>query len=273
LHKWASNEPLLVPTHKVPDQRGELTLNFSDKTDTKTLGLSWNCQDDSLKYQFQNAHSNNGFTKRTVLSNIAKIFDPLGLITPFVIQAKFIMQRLWTYKLDWDDPIPAELQERWVQFLTDLAVLKNISIPREIFDCYELTSIELHGFSDASLQGYGAVLYVKAQAANGSTSVKLLCAKNRVAPLKVITLPRLELLGALLLARLMNKTIDALNINISRCFLWTDSSIVLNWVARSAGTWQIFVGNRVAKIQSLTSDYEWRHVASQDNIPSSVVVL
>jgi hypothetical protein len=94
-------------------------------------------------------------------------------------------------------------------------------IPRQIFDCYELNSIELHGFSDASLQGYGAVLYVKAQAANGSTSVKLSCAKNRVAPLKVITLPRLELLGALLLARLINKTIDSLNINICPCFLWT----------------------------------------------------
>jgi hypothetical protein len=90
LHKWASNEPLLIHTHKVPNQREELTVNFTDKTDTKTLGLGWNCQDDSLKYQFQNAHSNNGFTKRTVLSNIAKIFDPLGFITPFVIQAKVV---------------------------------------------------------------------------------------------------------------------------------------------------------------------------------------
>jgi len=112
---------------------------------------------------------------------------------------------------------------------------------------------------------YGACLYIRSTDSNNKTSRELVCSTSKVAPLKQLTIPRLELCAATLLSKLYKKAIGALNITISESYLWTDSSIVLTWIQGPPNKWKIFVGNRVALIQEETASASWRHVPSQSN--------
>lgn len=126
-------------------------------------------------------------------------------------------------------------------------------------------SIELHCFSDASQPAYGACAYIRSEDHDGVTYVHLICSKTKVAPLKVITIPKLELYGALTAAQLVHKIKESLRIKVDHVVCWTDSSIVLGWLKKPPSTINIFVGNRVAEIQELTSDCSWRHISTKDN--------
>lgn len=157
-------------------------------------------------------------TKRNILSKISKIFDPLGLIGPIIVRAKIILQRIWNEKLDWDDRVSPELQILWSKFYQDLPLIEDIRIPRRVL-IFPSRKIELHGYCDASQQAYGACIY--ARSVNGTEVItRLLCAKSKGAPLKIITLSRLELSAALLLSRLMSKTVDALHNSIEDIIYW-----------------------------------------------------
>lgn len=152
-------------------------------------------------------------------------------------------------------------------------VWKNISsrsykIPRRVI-CNDPIRIELHGFSDASERAYGACIYVRSTNSSQEHHVKLLCAKSRVAPLKVVSLPRLELCGALLLSQLYQRVIEALSINIDSVHFWCDSTIALSWIAGNPSKWSTFA-NRVAEIQKLTTNGQWHHIHSESN-PADVL--
>jgi len=123
----------------------------------------------------------------------------------------------------------------------------------------------LHGFCDSSEKAYGACLYLRSVNQQGEVTNKLLCSKLRVVPVKKVTLPKLELCGALLLAQLIQKTVPALNLKIDGILLRTDFMTVLLWLATSASKWKTIVANRVSQIQELTAGCERRHVASASN--------
>jgi hypothetical protein len=209
-------------------------------------------------------------TKRVILSGIAQLFDPLGLIGAILVNVKIILQKVWALKLDWDDSVPMEIYTRWVNFIDSLPAINNINIPRRIISIENPIIIEVHGFCDASELAYGACMYIRAIDKNNRKSSHLLCSKFRVAPLKTISLPRLELCGALLLARLVQKATSKLQLNISKYFYWTDSTIVLSWLASPPTKWQTFVANRVSEIQTLRQAGKWFHVAFKEN-PAYVV--
>ncbi|GFT91970.1 uncharacterized protein TNCV_125001 [Trichonephila clavipes] len=135
---------------------------------------------------------------------IARLYDPLGLIGPIVTKAKIFIQELWKIKLDWSEQLPPDAMEEWMNFYQKLAKVNNFKIPR----CILLPAtirIEIHGFSDASERAYAAVVYIKCFNESGQSQTRLLCSKSRVAPLKTLTIPRLELSAALLLSRLVKK--------------------------------------------------------------------
>ncbi|GFT62879.1 integrase catalytic domain-containing protein [Trichonephila clavipes] len=145
-----------------------------------------------------------------------------------------------------------------------ISKVNNFKIPR----CILLPAtirIEIHGFSDASERAYAAVVYIKCFNESGQSQTRLLCSKSRVAPLKTLTIPRLELSAALLLSRLVKKVVPILQLPIHKIWMWTDSTIALAWIKTEPHKLKTFVSNRVAEIQALSKDYHWKHVSSKNN--------
>ncbi|XP_011884072.1 PREDICTED: uncharacterized protein LOC105571212 [Vollenhovia emeryi] len=263
LRKWASNEGKILE-ESVEDSEPK---HFQDLKDPKTLGLLWDPEHDILRFSLRIKYSQK-VTKRTILSAVAQIFDPLGLVGPVTVRAKMLLQKLWQLKLTWDETVPQEIYTAWTQYQTQLRNLEDIVIPRQARRG-DADTIQLHGFSDASERAFGACIYVRATDEQGNHTVRLLAAKSRVAPLHTVTLPRLELNGAVLLARLSEKIRNALNIDKTRFYWWSDSEIVLHWIAGNPSRWNTFVANRVGEIQELTTN-RWQHVSTHHN-PADII--
>lgn len=139
------------------------------------------------------------------------------------------MRDIWASKISWDSPLSCHLHTRWLQLRDDLPSLNFLNINRQV-TWKEATNFEIHGFSDASAHAYGACVYIKSEKVTGESSVHLICAKSKVAPLKTLTIPRLELSAAVLLARLVQNVKTSLNMCVSRTVYWSDSTIVLGWL-------------------------------------------
>ncbi|GBN75297.1 hypothetical protein AVEN_219110-1 [Araneus ventricosus] len=225
--------------HKRCSNAAELAVNgesypFSNPEETKTLGVVWKSKTDC--FCFKVASEEFGVTKRLVLSTIARVFDPLGILGA----------------------------DEWLQFSSALQNVNDIEVDR----CILLPKpdlIEIHGFADASEAAYGAAVYCKSRSRSGEVFIKLIASKSRVSPIKRLTIPKLELCSAVLLAKLVTRVISALKLDITNTFLWSDSVIVLCWLQKELCYLKTFVANRVSEIQKLTNVDQWRHVSSQDN--------
>ncbi|GFU82826.1 uncharacterized protein TNCV_266231 [Trichonephila clavipes] len=194
-------------------------------------------------------------------STIARIFDPFGIIGSVITKAKILLQSLWQLKLNWNEPLPSNLVSYWESFIDAIDCL---DIPRYCLQD-KFIRTELHGFSDSSEKAYGAPLYLRFINTSGQISVRFLCSKSKVAPLKSITIPRLELCGAVLLSKLLKSTIDAFKVSICQIYLWIDCSIVLTWIKKPLAQFKTFVRNQVNIIQELTESDFWKHVNSENN--------
>ncbi|XP_018377646.1 PREDICTED: uncharacterized protein LOC108770508 [Trachymyrmex cornetzi] len=223
LSKWASNCPQLLESLR--KHNGELISLNSD--DSSVLGIRWSQSQDMLLFSCELEPTCNVVSKRVILSEISRCFDPLGLLGPTIVIAKLILQELWQSGVHWDESVPQNLHARWLKLRAQLFDLNQIRIPRGVRLNSDLHFIQLHGFCDASQSAYGACIYVRTESSSGEYHSELLCSKSRVAPIKATSLSRLELSAALL--------------------------------------WSVFVANRIGEIQRLTKIEEWRHVSSPDN--------
>lgn len=270
LHKWCSNNSELL--EKIPhiDRENLHTLDSKINESIKTLGIRWQPDNDVFYFDVKLISlTNNTFTKRIILSDIARLYDPLGLLSPVIVKAKIIMQKIWKYNLNWDEIVPSDITQDWKTFIFNLNHLNSITIPRNIMQP-QSRIIELHGFSDASEMAYGACVYIKTITDNNTIKICLVCSKSRIAPLKTVSLPRLELCGALLLSNLISVVKETMLIDFHSITLWTDSTITLHWIRTSPHLLKTFVANRVAEIQGLTSNFQWKHVSSTDN-PADII--
>ncbi|CAH0564505.1 unnamed protein product [Brassicogethes aeneus] len=279
LRKWASNCPALL-AHLPESYKQVGSCDFEQETTVKILGLRWNSATDSFLYQVE-PQQNSSCTKRTILSQIARIFDVVGFLSPVIITAKYLVQHLWSLGLDWDEPPPADVLNKWQTFKSELPLLSNVSIPR--FVAALTQSCQLHGFCDGSEKAYAAVVYLRISPNDSDQAqIYLICAKSRVAPLKRLSVPRLELCAAVLLADLLYYVYETYKnkLTFENIYAWSDSTIALSWIKSSPHRWLTFVGNRVSHIQSKVAPENWRHVstlcnpadcASRGVMPSEIV--
>ncbi|GAB0098916.1 uncharacterized protein DMENIID0001_147230 [Sergentomyia squamirostris] len=262
LRKWTTNDPELLKSLS-KDQIEARFLELKETDTIKTLGIGWHPQGDQFQYRVK-PRSPGKITRRTILSDVASIFDPIGWLAPAVLKAKLLMQRLWKEDISWDSAIPKEIEEDWVEFMDMLPKVQNINIKRFI-NYAPGAEVQLHGFADSSEKAYGAVVYSRI-VCKDSITISLLAAKTRVTPLKTkVSLPRLELCAAVLLAELLNSVKMALQIPDASMHAWSDSQIALSWIAKDPSEWETYIGNRVARILDYTSREMWKHVISEEN--------
>lgn len=266
LKKWASNSEKIL--HAIPENYREvkLPMEINLENTIKTLGIHWHTLSDSFNFKVNLCDKkSNLVTKRSLLSEASRLFDPLGWLAPSVVVAKIMFQQLWLEGLSWDQKLPENLASSWKSFRDELILFENIRIDRWIGFTGDVKDLEIHGFCDASNNAYAAVIYSRIVDINNGIKITLLAAKTRVAPVKQISLPRLELCGALLLSKLFREIRSAMNISTIRQYAWTDSTVVLGWIRSHPSKWKTFVANRVAEIHTNSNVNEWRHVMSAEN--------
>ncbi|XP_018374629.1 PREDICTED: uncharacterized protein LOC108768626 [Trachymyrmex cornetzi] len=242
------------------ENREIVSLRFNDAI--RTLGLVWEPSADDFLFTV-NFHKRIR-TKRELLSEISKLFDPLGLLGPIVTLAKILMQETWKAEVDWDSQLPDDILHKWERFQGELSSSTFFRIPRRISSQPISQEVMLYGFCDASQDAYGACLYVQV-CDEGEYTARLLCSKSRVAPLKTISIPRLELCSALLLVRLFNQVKQTCKVDFRRVAVYTDSLVTLYWIRGNPSRWKPFVANRVSELTDILPAEMWDHVRSEDN--------
>ncbi|XP_049866290.1 uncharacterized protein LOC126366989 [Pectinophora gossypiella] len=258
LRKWSSNENRLLEEIKSEQNKSEDNVfNFKTGDESKTLGLSWNSTNDIFTFNYNISNKTKITTKRVLLSEISKLFDPLGWLAPLTTKLKLLFQTVWKDELNWDDKVSDKIQREWTKIKEELHCLKQHEVPRWIRS-HKGDVIELHGFCDASIEAYACVVYARVK---GQTKTIIVAAKTKLVPhKKAITLPRLELSGAHLLSKLMSKIREALSQHELDLHGWTDSMVVLGWLQGEPYRWRPFVANRVQQIIDVMPSTCWRYV-------------
>ncbi|XP_050302472.1 uncharacterized protein LOC126740480 [Anthonomus grandis grandis] len=261
LRKWTSNCKELLSL--VPESH-QHNISFNDNANCtlKILGLQWNPVLDVFSYSVKPIARE--CTKRVILSEIAKIYDPLGFVAPVVLVAKCLIQRLWIQGVGWDEVPTSDVVNQWQVYVSQLPLLSSFAIPRHV-TISDAVCTELHGYCDASLLAYGGVLYMRQIDSEGNVHVNLLCAKSKVCPLKVLSVPRLETCAALLLSNLMHFVITNSPIKFDRIYAWSDSSVALYWIKSHPSRLKTFVANRVQQIQDRIPPNRWFHISGVGN--------
>lgn len=283
LRKWNSNSSKLkkliaeAENLNVEDNNSELVVSAPTGTVEckvgKLLGVLWDGETDTFLFNVEELErevNQTPVTKRQLLRITASIFDPLGFLSPFTIKLKILFQTLCINNNNWDEPLSGEALQVWNMVSSQLHLLSKITVPRCYFELnHEPTEVQVHGFCDASERAYAAVLYIRSIYNANYIDTRLVTSKTRVAPIKKQTIPRLELLGALILARLINSVVPLLG-RSSAVYCWTDSMTVLQWI-RNKRVYKQYVHSRVDEICQLMSQCLWRHcpgVVNPADLPS-----
>ena len=216
--------------------------------------------------------------KRHKVSVVGRIYNPLGYLSPVVVQFKIFFQELCESKIDWDQPLTGELLCRWKFLISGIQGAYQLLIPRYFLEgiLQRVEAYRLQGFCDASKKAYGAVVYLQIKSTTGNIT-RFVASKTRVAPLRKQTIPRLELLSALLLSGLMVSITNSLEsiLTLSEPTCYTDSKVAFYWILGTR-KWKPFVQNRVTKIRKCLSPIHWKHCAGKDNpadLPSRGIPL
>ena len=207
-------------------------------------------------FQFRIALKDPPYTKRGILSTVSSIFDPLGFISPVLLEGKNILQDSCSDGVDWDDPIiPDVIRARWERQRTELHVLQHFSIPRcfKPDDFRAVVKKELNHFCDASTMGYGQCSYLKLQDNSGRIHCAFVAGKSQVTPLKPVMTPRLELQAAVTSVKINQHIRQELSLGDVQEFIWWDTKVVLGYIANESPRFHVFVVNQVQLIQDSTS--------------------
>ena len=268
LHKFTSNGKEVISSVPLED-RAEEIKNIDLDQDVlpieRALGIQWCIENDC--FNFRITLKDKPCTRRGMLSTVSSIFDPLGFVAPVLLEGKKMLQELCKENSGWDDPVPAELKAKWERWRSNLPLLQEFSVPR----CYKpknfghVTKRELHHFSDASNKGYGQCSYLWLTDERGQIHCSFVIGKSRVTPLKPVTIPRLELTAAVTSVRISDQLRGELQLENTEEIFWTDSKVVLGYIANESRRFHVYVANRVQEIQDKTSPKQWRYVETKSN--------
>ena len=269
LHKFTSNRKEVIEQIPVSDRaEGIKHLDFSREAlpMERALGVQWCIESDAFKFTI--SLNDRPCTRRGILSTISSIFDPLGFVAPVLLEGKTILQELCRNNCGWDDPVPNEIQTRWLKWTSELEELQNFATLRcyKPVDFGKIAKAEIHHFSDASFKGYGQCSYLRLVNEDGQIHCSFVIGKARVTPLKSVTVPRLELTAAVLSVRISEQLKRELDIGITDEVFWTDSRVVLGYIANSVRRFHVFVANRVQEIQDKSSVRQWKYVDTKFNL-------
>lgn len=265
---------------RLPTDSGKRNMDNGAPND-KILGLSWNVKKDCFTFDIRlhkiNPKISEGSrypTKREYLSILMSVFDPFGFIADFMISMKILLQRIWKTGIGWDDIIPEEYQPAWSSWIHELKKCQAFQIPRCMSnDMFQAESIEWHTMVDASESAFAAVCYVRLIFSNGSAALCFVAGKTKAAPLKHLSVPRLELQAALLGVRLATTFRELQTFKVDKQFYWSDSKTVLFWIKDEKRRYRQFVANRVSEILDSSSASDWRWVSSQNNVADDATRL
>ena len=267
LRKWRSSHSNVLKAIPTAVQETMPTQELVDQhsaTYPKALGVTWDSSKDTM-FTNINLPTTYNTTKRGVISDVARTFDVLGWISPAILPMKLLYRDLWKEKAEWDDevsPDQASLHKKWRE---ELPLLKDIQLTRYYFGKEVPSSIQLHGYSDASDKAYAAVIFIRSTYPTLQPTVNLVISKTKVSPLATRTTPQLELCGANLLARLMATTRQTLGVPLEDVWAYTDSTVVLGWLGGESGRYCVFSGHRIAATTILVPYKHWQHVPTDEN--------
>ena len=263
--KWMSNSSLVLEHIPEKDHAEGIKLDGSSLPHCKTLGVLWKAKYDCFGFDAVASFNQDKVTKRTVISKLATIFDPLGFLSPYIIRGKIIMQKLWLEGCDWDEKLDNTFERNIREYFNELNFVCGIEVPRPLTKIDEIEHLSIHVFCDASVDAYAAVAYTRTQYVNGEVCVSFIASKSKVASLKAMSIPRLELLGATLGVELSEVINRVFNLPTSNLYFWSDSMNVLWWIRRQSRILKTFVANRVSFIQDNTDNQNWQHVNTKEN--------
>jgi len=267
LTKWMSNSKEVmnsIPERERHVEMRGMDLSRKDLPTERTLGVMWDLQNDCFTICV--TVQPKPVIKRGLLSAVSSVYDPLGLVSPFLIRAKLIFQDECRRQAGWDEPLTDANRLAWENWQRELGGLADLRITR----CYlpnskeRVRNVQLHHFSDASQRAYGTVSYLRVVNTSG-VHCSFVCGKAKLAPLRQQTVPRLELCAAVLAVKMDGFLRGELDLNISKSTFWTDSTLVLHYIANTERRFRTFVANRVAIIRNMSTIDQWRHVRTDEN--------
>ena len=271
LHKWLCNVPEVM--NNIPEQhRAPSAVNFPiSGTDCelseRTLGIMWNVVTDT--FIFPSVVNDKPYTKRGILSMTSSFYDPIGFFSPVILTAKVVLHDITRQNCSWDDPVSSDIRFKWLKWQYTLRNISDIKIGR----CYTPVGFgvvkykEIHYFCDASSSGYGAVSYMRIIDNSGRVHISFIMGKERLSPIKPVTILRLELSAATLAVKMNTTVMDELRHDnkIDNIVFWTDSTTVLHYIRNHDKRYKIFVANRLATIHAHSTVSQWRYVTTTEN--------
>ena len=248
----------------ISERASTVNLDLDKLATERALGVQWNVGDDTFGFRRGTVKAE---TRRGILSYVASVYDLLGLAAPMVLPGKRILQELCGVGHGLDEELPKEILLAWRAWQKSFQKMTMVNVPR----CYkptafkELKSVELHHFADASTEGYGTASYLRLTDSDNNIHCILVMGKSRVAPLKTVTVPRLEPTAAVLAVKVDKQIRKELQLLLSRVVFWTDSTVVLRYQRNTSSRFQTFVANRLQVIHDNTTPSQWRHVPTNMN--------
>ena len=260
LNEWNSNSKPFLDSI---DPNILVSPNDPTPKHQRVLGVHWNTNTDCYfidNKKFVKILRIGIATQRKLLKYTASLFDPLGIVAPLTIRIRKVLQSVWSQGVKWDTPLDTDKLPDFKLWVDEMENFETVSFQRNFFDKENPASIQLHTFCDASEFALAAVCYLRIVYSDGSTSLKFIIGKTRVAPMKRVTIPNLELQAAVYAAQLSLFVSEEIDLKVEKTYFWSDSTTVLYWLRTPEIRHKIFVANRLQKILDVSKPEQWFHV-------------